>query len=554
MVGIKQRILNLKQGQTPLYDADQDVAALVADAVAEAEVLGAVKIGDSSGGFSRAMLANGTTESRGAESTLGNLVAEVQRAQTPATVGGAQIAFMNPGGLRADMVGTGTGAFPRELTYKQAATVQPFANTLVNMDLTGAQIKQALEQQWQPGGASRPFLRLGASKGFTYTYDPDAAAGSRITGMWLDGVPVEAGTSYSVTVNSFLSTGGDNFGAFAGGANKQDTGVTDLQEMVDYMEANTGGANPPLPVDSSQRAVGVNFPADAPATYAPGDSIQFGLTSLSMTGPGDVTDASVSVSLDGVELGTAAVTTTKQTALPGFDEAGTASVNVTVPDGVESGPATLVVTGATTGTQVRVPVTLEAGEPELETTTVSGSASAYNYGTAGSVDVTVSSATEATGQVEVRNGTEVLATGSLTDAMATLSLPGTSLTPGTHELEVGYLGDATHAPSTGTVSVTVRKAVTTISVDRSPNIVIRNQTRVRLDVTVSAPGFPVAGTVRVRPMGAGYQLNGELVNGQVTFRLEPFKTIGRKRVVVRFLGSDLARPVRQEITFQVRRR
>ena len=65
--------------------------------------------------------------------------------------GAAQIAFMNPGGLRQDMVGTGTGAFPRTLTFKQAADVQPFANTLVNMDLTGAQIKTVLEQQWQAG-------------------------------------------------------------------------------------------------------------------------------------------------------------------------------------------------------------------------------------------------------------------------------------------------------------------------------------------------------------------------------------------------------------------
>ena len=106
------------------------------------------------------------------------------------------------------------------MTYKQAAEVQPFANGLVNMDLTGAQIKAALEQQWQPAGASRPFLKLGASKGFTYTSDPDAAQGSRITGMWLNGVPIEPTTVYSVTVNSFLSTGGDNFPAFAGGTNK----------------------------------------------------------------------------------------------------------------------------------------------------------------------------------------------------------------------------------------------------------------------------------------------------------------------------------------------
>ena len=55
--------------------------------------------------------------------------------------------------------------------------MQPFANTLVNMSLTGAQIKTALEQQWQPAGAQRPFLRLGLSEGFTYTYDPTAAGG-----------------------------------------------------------------------------------------------------------------------------------------------------------------------------------------------------------------------------------------------------------------------------------------------------------------------------------------------------------------------------------------
>ena len=127
------------------------------------------------------------------ESSLGNLVAEAQKWQTSgAEAGSAQIAFMNPGGLRADMLGTGT-TYPRTLTFKQAAVVQPFANGLVNMKLTGTQIKNALEQQWQPGGASRPFLKLGISKGFTYTSDPDAVSGSHITGMWLDGDGDRAG-------------------------------------------------------------------------------------------------------------------------------------------------------------------------------------------------------------------------------------------------------------------------------------------------------------------------------------------------------------------------
>ena len=114
-------------------------------------------------------------ENRGGESTLGNLVAEVQRWATESeTFGAAEIAFMNPGGLRANMAGP-------TVTYKQAANVQPFANTLVNMDLTGAQIKTVLEQQWQRDAEgnvpSRPFLRLGTSEGFEYSYDPSLPGG-----------------------------------------------------------------------------------------------------------------------------------------------------------------------------------------------------------------------------------------------------------------------------------------------------------------------------------------------------------------------------------------
>ena len=76
-----------------------------------------------------------------------------------------------------------------------------------------------------------------------------------------------------MTVNSFLASGGDNFAAFAGGTSKQDTGQTDLQAMVDYMDefANTGEGDAPLPVRlQPERSVGVDFPAGAPATYAPG--------------------------------------------------------------------------------------------------------------------------------------------------------------------------------------------------------------------------------------------------------------------------------------------
>src|SRR5699024_771959 len=79
------------------------------------------------------------------------------------------------------------------LTYKEAALVQPFANTLVTTVLTGAQLEQVLEEQWQPETASRPFLRLGVSEGLTYTYDPDAPAGEHISQRMRNGQPAPGG-------------------------------------------------------------------------------------------------------------------------------------------------------------------------------------------------------------------------------------------------------------------------------------------------------------------------------------------------------------------------
>ena len=134
------------------YPADPATAAIVAAAVAAADVAGGRAARPDRRSVLAGQVRRPATENRGGESTLGNLVAEVQRWATQnAGAGSAQIAFMNPGGLRD---GHGRARhrrpFPKTITYRQAANVQPFANTLVNMDLTGAQIKAALEQQWQP--------------------------------------------------------------------------------------------------------------------------------------------------------------------------------------------------------------------------------------------------------------------------------------------------------------------------------------------------------------------------------------------------------------------
>ena len=446
-----QSVLALKagaSGTTFNYPVDQATKAIVDAAVVKAAELGARRLGDIAGPFNRAKLANGTTENRGGESTAGNLVAEVQRwaTRTP-EAGAAQIAFMNPGGLRADMVGTGTG-YPRTLTYRQAAEVQPFANTLVNMRLTGAKIKTALEQQWQPAGASRPFLRLGISQGFTYTYDPSMPAGSRVTAMYLDGTQIDPAATYSVTVNSFLASGGDNFGVFAQGAQVRDTGKADLQAMVDYMAAFADSQ--PLAVDFTQRSVGYDFPADAPQSYLPGDTVTFDLSSLAFSTAPDLKDSKVSVALGGTALGEFPVDNTIGTAV--FDEYGKATISVVVPTGTAAGTRQLTVTGLTTGSTARVP--FEVAPPRESG--VSGTSSGWTYGTDGSIQATVTPA-GATGTVTVLDGDRVLDSAELTDGAATLTVPGDALEPGTHTLTLRYGGDSRNAPSTSTVEVTVDK-------------------------------------------------------------------------------------------------
>jgi len=351
VVGLTTAVVDLDAtapGGGLVYPQDPATAEIVQDAVDNAAVLGGVVLGAIEGPLYRAKTATGTPgSSRGGESTLGNAVAEIQRWATAEL--GAEIAFMNPGGLRDDMLGVaaGTGPYPSDITYQQAALVQPFANTLVTMNLTGAQIKTILAQQWQPAGASRPFLRLGVSEGFTYTYDPSTKT---ILDIRLDGKSITDTQVVKIVTNSFLATGGDNFPGFTAGTNKADSGRVDLQAQVDYLSANGT-----LEVPTEQRAVGVT--GLAAADFTVGKSVTLGLTSLMMTGAGDLLDSEVKVKLGKESLGTFPVTNVAPTDT--FDEHGTATLNFVVPK-VKPGDYDLVVTGKTTGTKVRIPITVKA--------------------------------------------------------------------------------------------------------------------------------------------------------------------------------------------------
>ena len=160
------------------------------------------------------------TENAAGESTLGNLIADAQRVQTHAT-----FAFMNPGGIRTDIASG-------EVTWGELFAVQPFANDLVSMDLTGAQIKQLLEQQWQ--GQTSP--RILKTSGLTYTWDAARPVGDRVAQL-LDGnaQPINSAMTYRVTVNSFLAAGGDNFAVLTSGVNRV-VGPVDLAALITYIQ------------------------------------------------------------------------------------------------------------------------------------------------------------------------------------------------------------------------------------------------------------------------------------------------------------------------------
>lgn len=175
------------------------------------------------------------------ESPLGNTIADSQLAAT--TGAGAQVALMNPGGVRADLTyasspaGEGDGV----VTYGEAFTVQPFGNVLQTLTYTGAQLDAVLEQQWREGG-TRVVLQPSAS--LRYSYSESAPIGSKVSAITINGTPVDPAASYRVTVNNFLAAGGDGFTTLRAGT-AVTGGVVDLDGFTAYLEANPALAPAP---------------------------------------------------------------------------------------------------------------------------------------------------------------------------------------------------------------------------------------------------------------------------------------------------------------------
>jgi 5'-nucleotidase len=214
---------NFQDGVTPaadltaLIDRYDELSAPLANAV----------IGTTTTDISRSSNAAG-------ESALGDVIADAQHEATMNPgLGDAVVAFMNPGGIRANIVFVSSGPeADGEFTFGEAFGVQPFGNSLVTMTLTGAQIHTLLTQQWV--GQSSPRI-LQVSDGFTYEWDAAQADGDKVNpaSIKIGGVVVNPIATYRVTVNSFLADGGDNFSVLVDGTDRLG-GEVDLDALVTY--------------------------------------------------------------------------------------------------------------------------------------------------------------------------------------------------------------------------------------------------------------------------------------------------------------------------------
>jgi 5'-nucleotidase len=224
---------------------DAHVQSIVDYWVAKSAVAGNRVVGSATADIGRSV-----SSQRPFEQPIGNLVAQAQlEGLQEEQFGFPEIAFMNPGGVRTDILAG-------EVTYRELFNVQPFGNTANTITLTGADIDDVLEQQYQqdPDGPAGPNnagprntrLTMGTNEGFVWSYDLTQTYGNRVPddSIKLNGVTIVPSQTYRVAANSFLTAGGDSFTAFLNGS-AVTTGPVDVDVLVEYFEQNSP-VSPPL--------------------------------------------------------------------------------------------------------------------------------------------------------------------------------------------------------------------------------------------------------------------------------------------------------------------
>ncbi|MBC1811349.1 LPXTG cell wall anchor domain-containing protein [Listeria booriae] len=174
------------------------------------------------------------------ESPLGNLITDGQREMAKKAGIAVDFAMTNNGGIRADLVGTAAnGSYA--VTWGAAQAVQPFGNILQVVELTGADIVEALNQQYDE--SEKYFLQV---SGLTYTYTKNDAGEKRVVDVKKeDGTKLDESATYRVVINDFLFGGGDSFSAFTKGK-QVDVIDPDTDTFINYIQSQTKLVTPEL--------------------------------------------------------------------------------------------------------------------------------------------------------------------------------------------------------------------------------------------------------------------------------------------------------------------
>lgn len=351
-----REIVDLKAKQFDILDVeelgiepDAQVADIVRQAKAESDVLGQEVVATLNADFKRGSnpgAAPGTN--RGTESTANNMIAQSAVAAL-ANFLDQKIDFgiMNAGGVRDDLEAG-------EVTYKQAFSVQPFGNNIAVATVSGAAIKEMLENQWQTdeqaAASGRPRLDLGLSDNVSYTYNPDAPRGERILSITIDGEEVDPDKDYTVAGSTFLFDGGDNFLDKSKFRDRNDVGYNDLQAFIDYLKS--GKAE----VRKGQKDVGVVLPEGG---LKAGAKNEIQLTSLSYSSEGEPQAKTVTAKIGDTTV-TADVDNAVTDADKGYGEKGRATVTIELPEDVYKDENLVITTDA--GTEISMPVEIEGGK------------------------------------------------------------------------------------------------------------------------------------------------------------------------------------------------
>jgi 5'-nucleotidase len=187
----------------------------------------------------------GRQPSDAGEFPLGSVVADAFLEAGKAPGGGAELAFTNPGSIRADVVALEGSHKGSPVTYSVLFSVLPFGNEVIVKSLTGDELMAVLEQQF---GADRTRI-MQVSRGVTYAYDPGRPAGQRIdrASVRINGAPLDPARRYRVATNSFLWGAGDGLRALSRGVDPVTVGV-DVDVLADYVSRHS-----PLPAPTPNR-------------------------------------------------------------------------------------------------------------------------------------------------------------------------------------------------------------------------------------------------------------------------------------------------------------